>query len=67
MPRDELLTIAEVCAELRDDDGRPLSRATFYRWRATGKAPKCLKLPNGQIRVRQSALDRFLDLCAEAA
>lgn len=67
MPRDALLTITEVCTILRDDDGRPLSRATFYRWRATGKAPKCLKLPNGQIRVRQSALDRFLEHCAEAA
>lgn len=67
MFRDQLLTITEVCAILRDDDGRPLSRATFYRWRATGKAPKCLKLPNGQIRVRQSALDRFLDQCAETA
>ncbi len=67
MPRDELLTIAEVCAELRDDDGRPLSRATFYRWRQLHKAPKCLKLPNGQIRIRRSALERFLDQCAEAA
>lgn len=67
MLRDQLLTITEVCAILRDDDGRPLSRATFYRWRATGKAPKCLKLPNGQIRVRQSALDRFLDQCTEVA
>lgn len=66
MPRDALLTITEVCAILRDDDGRPLSRATFYRWRATGKAPRCLKLPNGQVRVRQSALDRFLDQCTEA-
>ena len=36
---DPLLTIAELCAELRDDDGNPLSRATFYRWRTLGKAP----------------------------
>lgn len=62
---DPLLTIAEVCAVLRDDDGKPLSRATFYRWRTLGKAPRCLKLPNGQIRIRRSALDRFLDECAE--
>ena len=67
MPKDELLTIAEVCAFLRDDDGKPLARATFYRWRALGKAPECLKLPNGQIRIRRSALDRFLDSCAAAA
>jgi predicted DNA-binding transcriptional regulator AlpA len=67
MPRDELLTIAEVCALLRDDDGKPLSRKTFYRWRSLGRAPRCLKLPNGQIRIRRSALDRFLDQCAEPA
>ncbi|HEV2342691.1 MAG TPA: helix-turn-helix domain-containing protein [Actinocrinis sp.] len=67
MARDELLTISEICAELRDDGGKPLSRATFYRWRTLNKAPKCLKLPNGQIRIRRSALERFLDQCAEAA
>jgi predicted DNA-binding transcriptional regulator AlpA len=67
MARDELLTIAEVCAILRDDDGKPLSRATFYRWRQLKKAPACLRLPNGQIRVWRSALDRFLEQCTEAA
>ncbi len=67
MPRDELLTIAEVCAVLRDEDGKPLARSTFHRWRALGKAPECLKLPNGAIRIRSSALDRFLDQCAKAA
>ena len=64
MPAD-LMTIAEVCAELRDDDGKPLSRATFYRWRTIGKAPKCLKLPNGQIRIRRTSFDRFLASCDE--
>jgi hypothetical protein len=64
---DEFLTIAEVCAVLRGADGKPLSRATFYRWRALGKAPECLKLPNGQIRIRRTALERFLDKCAAAA
>ncbi|HEY3872375.1 MAG TPA: helix-turn-helix domain-containing protein [Actinocrinis sp.] len=63
MAREELLTIAEVCAELRGADGKPLSRATFYRWKAQNKGPKCIKLPNGQIRVRRSALDRFLEQC----
>lgn len=65
MSREELLTITEVCAELRGEDGKPLSRATFYRWRALGKAPKCLKLPNGKIRIRRSDLDRFLASCGE--
>lgn len=67
MPADELLTITEVCAVLRDEDGRPLARSTFNRWRKLGKAPRCLKLPNGSIRVRRSALERFLDQCVEAA
>ena len=64
MPRDPLLTISQVCAELGDGE-KPLSRATYYRWRATGKGPKSLKLPNGQVRVRRSALDKFLASCEE--
>ena len=57
MPRDELLTIAEVCRELR------ISRSTFYDWRAKGRAPRCLKLPNGELRIRRSELIRFMDAC----
>jgi excisionase family DNA binding protein len=48
------LTIIEVCAELN------ISRSTFYDWRAKGTAPRCIKLPNGEIRVRRSELDRWL-------
>jgi excisionase family DNA binding protein len=48
------LTIVEVCEELH------ISRSTFYDWRAKGKAPRCIKLPNGEIRVRRSELDRWL-------
>jgi len=61
MARDEMLTIPQVIAELQ------ISRPTFYRWRALGKGPKCLRLPNGTIRIRRSALDRFLTECAELA
>lgn len=64
MSRDDLLTIAEVCAELGTEE-KPLSRATFYRWRATGKGPKCLKLPNGSVRVKRSSLEAFIDSCEE--
>lgn len=64
MPKDELLTLPQVLAELGDDEG-PLARATFYRWRALGKAPRCTKLPNGKIRVRRSALEAFLNDCTE--
>ena len=51
---EEKLTIAEVCAELK------ISRSTFYDWRAAHKAPRCIKLPNGGIRIRRVDLDRWL-------
>jgi predicted DNA-binding transcriptional regulator AlpA len=49
-----LLTIAEVLAELQ------VARSTFDTWRSLGSAPECIKLPNGQIRVRRCALDSWL-------
>jgi predicted DNA-binding transcriptional regulator AlpA len=54
---DEKLTLAEVCAELR------IERSTFYDWRAKGRAPRCLKLPNGEIRVTRRDLDAWLETC----
>ena len=54
---DEKLTLAEVCAELR------IERSTFYDWRAKGRAPRCLKLPNGEIRITRSDLDAWLETC----
>jgi predicted DNA-binding transcriptional regulator AlpA len=53
----EKLTLAEVCAELR------IERSTFYDWRAKGRAPRCLKLPNGEIRVTRRDLDAWLETC----
>ena len=61
MVRDEMLKVPEVLAELG------ISKSTFYDWRAKGRAPKCLKLPNGDLRVRRSELVRFLDSCEKAA
>jgi excisionase family DNA binding protein len=64
MPRStqiEKLTIPEVCAELR------VSRSTFYYWRQTGKAPRCIKLPNGEIRVRRADLDTWITAREEVA
>ena len=51
---DELLTIAEVIAELR------VPRSTFYRWRQRGTAPRVMKLPSGAVRIRRAALDQWL-------
>lgn len=62
---DPLLTISEVLWELREEPEKPLARSTFDRWRALGNAPKCIKLPNGSLRIRRSALERFLRGCEE--
>jgi excisionase family DNA binding protein len=55
------LTIAEVCDELC------IGRSTFYDWRAKGRAPRCIKLPNGGLRIRRSELDRWLESREEVA
>ena len=59
MTEEELLTIVQVTEELK------ISRATFYRWRSIGKGPRCVKLPNGSVRVRRSQLDKFVLACEE--
>ncbi|MEU1945863.1 helix-turn-helix domain-containing protein [Streptomyces sp. NPDC020125] len=50
-----MLTLAEVCEELS------ISRSTFYDWRAKRRAPRCIKLPNGDLRIRRTDLDNWLD------
>jgi hypothetical protein len=59
---DELLTVAQLLDELGG-----VSRRTFFRWRELGRAPRCLKLPNGQLRVRRSDLASWLGSCTEGA
>ncbi|MCP9945426.1 helix-turn-helix domain-containing protein [Streptomyces somaliensis] len=61
MARQQMLKLPEVLTELG------MSRAAFYRLRARGKAPKLIKLPNGQLRIRRSDLDAWLSGCEEAA
>jgi predicted DNA-binding transcriptional regulator AlpA len=55
------LTISDLCSELG------VARSTFYDWRAARKAPRCIKLPNGEIRIRRADLDRWLDGLTERA
>ncbi|MDX3764596.1 helix-turn-helix domain-containing protein [Streptomyces sp. AK08-01B] len=50
-----MLTLVEVCEELQ------ISRSTFYDWRQKHRAPRCIKLPNGDLRVRRGDLDHWLD------
>lgn len=49
------MTIPQVCSELS------IARSTFYDWRAARKAPTCIKLPNGSIRVRRSDLEKWIE------
>ncbi|MEU3225141.1 helix-turn-helix domain-containing protein [Streptomyces sp. NPDC006976] len=61
MARPQMLKLPEVLAEIG------MSRAAFYRMRARGKAPKLIKLPNGQLRVRRTDLDNWISTCETAA
>ncbi len=55
------LTIADVCEELG------VARSTFYDWRAKNRAPRCIRLPNGELRIRRTDLDAWLIDHEEAA
>ncbi|MGW1990107.1 helix-turn-helix transcriptional regulator [Embleya sp. NPDC001921] len=59
-PTDKL-TLAEVLNEIG------VSRSTFYYWRQIRKAPRCIRLPNGELRVRRSVLDAWFESLEEAA
>ncbi|WP_436758494.1 helix-turn-helix transcriptional regulator [Streptosporangium sp. V21-05] len=61
MARAEKLTIADICEDL------DISRSTFYDWRQKGRAPKCMRLPNGDLRVRRADYDRWLTSLEDAA
>ncbi|MER6782710.1 MULTISPECIES: helix-turn-helix domain-containing protein [unclassified Streptomyces] len=56
-----MLTVPQVCEELG------ISRSTFYDWRLKRRAPRCIKLPNGELRVRRGDLDIWLNDCEDAA
>ncbi|MBT2413430.1 helix-turn-helix domain-containing protein [Streptomyces sp. ISL-12] len=61
MASTEKLKLREVLEEIE------MSRAAFYRLRARGKAPKLIKLPNGQLRCRRSDLDAWWAKCEMSA
>jgi excisionase family DNA binding protein len=52
---DTLMTVAEVCAYLQ------VSRSTWAKWRARGVTPPVVRLRNGSLRVRRTALEVWLD------
>jgi predicted DNA-binding transcriptional regulator AlpA len=57
----EKLTVAQICEELH------IAPSTFYEWRTKGTGPRCIKLPNGGIRVRRADFESWLDAREEAA
>jgi predicted DNA-binding transcriptional regulator AlpA len=50
----EKLTVSELCAELK------VARSTFYEWRQKRCGPRCIRLPNGGLRIRRRDLDAWL-------
>lgn len=48
------MTLAEVCEELG------IGRSTFYDWRAKRRAPRCFKLPNGDLRIRRADFEDWI-------
>lgn len=56
-----MLTVGEVCVELQ------ISRSTFYDWRQKGRGPRCVRLPNGSLRVRRRDIENWLVDCENSA
>jgi hypothetical protein len=59
------MTVAEILQILADENGQPLPRRTWQQWRAEGKAPPAIRLPNGQLRIRRADFDTWLAGLAE--
>ncbi len=55
------LSVRDICEELG------VARSTFYDWRAARKAPPCIKLPNGDLRVRRADFERWLETLEQPA
>jgi excisionase family DNA binding protein len=54
------MTVRDICEELG------VARSTFYDWRAARKAPPCIKLPNGDLRIRRADFERWLESLQQA-
>jgi len=53
--RSAFLTVADLCAALG------IARSTFYDWRAKGAVPRTYKLPNGDLRIRTTDFETWLE------
>ena len=61
MSRTRWLTVAEILDELN------IPRRTWQEWREKGQTPACKRLPNGQLRISETAYRKWLDKLEEAA
>lgn len=61
MPVEEKLTVKEFCEEFK------ISESTFYDWRTKRRAPVCIKLPNGALRIRRSDANHWAEKRTENA
>lgn len=59
--RSQWLTYKDVLIELS------VSRSTLDKWRAEGKAPEFVKLPNGEMRIRRADFDTWVDQLQKVA
>jgi predicted DNA-binding transcriptional regulator AlpA len=59
----QLMTVPEILAAL----GGSVSRDTFYKWRQTGKGPRCFSLPNGELRCTVADFTEWLSGLQRAA
>ncbi len=50
------MTVEDFCRELQ------ISRSTWNDWRAKGRAPACVRLPNGSLRIRRVAFENWLSV-----
>ncbi|WWR53677.1 helix-turn-helix domain-containing protein [Streptomyces sp. SCSIO 30461] len=55
------LTVDDVCNELG------IARSTFYDWRQKGRGPRCIRLPNGSLRIRRGDLENWLMECEDVS
>jgi len=59
----QLMTVPEMLAAL----GGSVSRDTFYKWRQTGKGPRCFTLPNGELRCTVADFIEWINALRRAA
>lgn len=55
------MTIAEFCDELG------VARTTFDDWRAKHRGPKCVRLPNGSLRIKRTDFEHWINSLEDAA